>query len=149
MAYDEVAARIAYSVAFKAAVDLYVRGNELLGDDRQVALEILGLADALNEGLSKRLQEVGAEVGGLGNAPYQQPQSQPTSTASSSPPPNDKTGTPCPDCASNGRTGVITGPNDRGPTWSCSLRQRIKPDGASEYRDVGLCTWKDWGDKYK
>jgi hypothetical protein len=138
---DSKGKQIAYQVAFKAAIDLIAAGKVIVPAGAEVGPGIFTLTDELFATLDGKLEgfEGGAAPAGATVTPFPQP----APPAPSAPAPVATTNlAPCPDCAQHGRNGILLH-NEKGPEWTCSLRESKKIGG--KWTEVGTCTFVDWG----
>jgi len=138
MSLDEKGQQIAYQVAWKGAIDLIATGKAIIDPGKGVGAEVKELADTLYASLVDGLvRHPPVLVAGV------VPEAAPHEVGR---PADLLTSTPCPECAKNGRQGVLlqnTDPDWRGPEFQCSLK-KVKKVG-SNFVDVGPCDFKEWG----
>lgn len=140
MSLDEKGQQIAYQVAFKAAIELIAAGKAVIDPSKPIGAEVKELADALFAALLDGLPAGGSVVSARPPAPSGAAASRGTGE------PPLLTDTPCPECESAGRNGVLlqnTDPSFKGPEFKCSLVQSRKV--GNKFVDVGPCTFIDWG----
>ena|SRR3990167_6698700 len=133
MPLDEKSRQISYQVAYKAAIELIASGKAIVDPKKDIGEEVKELTDKLFVSLLAGL-EPGRPLASVSTI----------GTASA----GDKeapllTNTPCPECAQNGRNGVLLEQDAPKPQFKCSLQQTRKI--GSKFQDVGECAYIDWG----